>query len=318
MLEEKIATITSAAEKTWMIDLLDGGKKRQTAGYLIQAEKLTLIETGPGPSGKIILNALDQQGFKPTDLKYVVVTHIHLDHAGTAGYLLDKCPNAVLVVHPRGARHMIDPSRLIEGARQVFDDFDSHFLPVIPVPKERILSMENESVLDLGGRYLTFYHGEGHARHHFTILDSGTGGIFGGDLLGLYYPEFAEYGIDYCLPSTAPNQFDPEAFVRSLEKVRQMDPSQIFFSHFGPVKGKTAKYIDICLEGLATHQKITKELCGREKQPTWQEIAQHLRTAVKDDLIKLGWPQDRPLPFLIDSNIELNAKGLLDWWTKSR
>lgn len=304
-------------DKITMIDLQEGGQAGRTCAYLIEAEKLTLIETGPSPSAPIILDTLREKGYRPADLQYVIVTHIHLDHAGGAGYLFSHCPNARLVVHPSGARHMADPSRLIAGAKAAFDDFESLFQPVLPVPQERILSMEDESTLDIGNRQLHFYHGRGHAHHHFTILDEQTNGLFSGDLLGIYHPAFAEYHIDYSLLTTAPSQFDPESYRLSFEKIRSLQPDIIYFSHFGVKTGLTDHYLDLCQKNLETYLQITKEVCSQGAS-SWQEISQPLKAKVKETLAEMGWPEDQPLPAFIASNIELNAKGLLDWWTKTR
>jgi glyoxylase-like metal-dependent hydrolase (beta-lactamase superfamily II) len=302
-------------ENITTIDLWEGGKPGRTCGYLINAEKLTLVETGPGPAGERILCALEENGFHPADLRYVIVTHIHLDHAGAAGYLLSKCPNARLVVHPSGARHMAEPSRLIAGAKAAFDNFDSLFQPVIPVPEERILTVQDNSTLDLGDRQLTFLHGRGHANHHLTILDNLSAGLFSGDLLGIYSPEFAEYEIEYSLLSSAPNQFDPQSFIQSLEKIRSIQPTTIYFSHYGIKTGLTDHYLDLCLKNLELYCQVTKDICIGGGS-SWQEIALHLKRRVKDMLVEMGWPKERSLPDFIESNINLNAKGLLDWWIK--
>ncbi|MEL7564604.1 MAG: MBL fold metallo-hydrolase [Dehalobacterium sp.] len=298
-----------------MIDLCEGGQKERTCAYLIEEEKLTLVETGPGPSGEIILKAIREKGYLLSDLQYVIVTHIHLDHAGAAGYVLSECPNARLVVHPSGARHMADPSRLIAGSKAVFDDFDALFQPIIPVPQERILAVEDESTLDLGNRKLTFYHGKGHANHHLTIMDSLSNGLFSGDLLGLYSPEFAKYDIDYTLLSSPPNQFDPESFIQSLEKIRDLSPETIYFSHFGVKTGLTDRYIDLCLKNIGIFQQLTYEVLSKGAS-TWQEIAQAIESKVKESLVEMGWPKEKDLPSLIQSNIDVDAKGLLDWWDK--
>jgi len=299
-----------------MIDLQEGGQEERTCAYLIEGEKLTLVETGPGPSGEIILKAIREKGYHPSDLQYVIVTHIHLDHAGAAGFVLSKCPNARLVVHPSGARHMADPSRLIAGSKAVFDNFDALFQPIIPVPQERILAVEDESTLDLGERILTFYHGKGHANHHLTIMDSLSNGLFSGDLLGLYSPEFAEYNIDYTLLSSPPNQFDPPSFIQSLERIRDLGPKTIYFSHFGVKTGLTDQYIDVCLKNLDIFQQLPYEVLSKGTS-TWQEIAQAINFKVRETLVEMGWPKERDLPAFIQFNIDVDAKGLLDWWIKS-
>lgn len=318
LVNRKKISIKPVTDNISMIDLLEAGKERVTCSYLIKAEKLTLVETGPGPSGEIILQVLEQEGYTLKDLSFIVVTHIHLDHAGAAGYLIKKCPNATLVVHPRGARHMIDPHRLIEGASKAFDDLRTQLFPVCPVPQERIMMVEDEEVLDLGERKLTFYHGEGHAPHHMTIMDNLTKGLFSGDLLGLHFSELADLNIDFCLPSTAPPQFNPSAFLNSLEKIRQINPDWIFFSHYGAVKGLTIDYLDICRQGIMEHLQIVKEVCDGDVNVNWQKISRSLKTKIWENLIIRGFPPGKPLPEYMEQNIDLNAKGLLDWWEREQ
>ena len=299
-----------------LIDMWEGGHPENTCGYLIEAEKLTLVETGPGPSGERILDIIKEKGFRPADLKYVILTHIHLDHAGAAGYLLRNCPAAQLIVHPSGARHMADPSKLIAGARTAFEDFDTRFHQIFPVPEERIIAIADQSTLDLGDRQLTFYHGRGHANHHLTIMDSLTNGLFSGDLLGIFAPEFGAYNIEYSLFSSPPNQFHPEAYAQSLEMVRSLHPDTIYFSHYGTKTGLTDYYLDLCFKNLNAYCEIAQDVCSNES-PTWQEIDRRIASMVKEAIVKMGWPKERDLPAFIKSNIALNAKGLFDWWQKN-
>ncbi|MEN3004053.1 MBL fold metallo-hydrolase [Dehalobacterium formicoaceticum] len=298
-----------------MMDYFDCGQAGKTCGYLIEGDHLTLVETGPGPAGEIILNTLKSKGYTPSDLKYVIVTHIHLDHAGSAGWLLNQCPNARLLVHPAGARHMADPSRLIAGAKIAYGDAYEFYEPVLPIAPERIWALEDESSLDLGERTLTFYHGKGHANHHLTIMDSLTNGLFCGDLLGVYNTELALYGIEYSLLPSAPNQFDPQAYRQSLEKIRRLRTEQLYFSHFGVKKNLTNEYLDTTLRNLDLFCALTEEAFAKGAT-TWQEIYDLMEVKIKDVLEELGWPKDKPLPSMYPSTIEVSAKGLVDWWTK--
>ncbi|MGI6679161.1 MAG: MBL fold metallo-hydrolase [Dehalobacterium sp.] len=299
-----------------MMDYWERGKSGKTCGYLIEDENLTLVETGPGPAGEIILNTLKSKGYNSSDLKFVIVTHIHLDHAGSAGWLLAQCPNARLLVHPAGARHMADPSRLIAGAKIAYGEAYEFYEPVLPISPERIWPLEDESSLNLGERTLTFYHGKGHANHHLTIMDSLTKGLFCGDLLGVYNTDLAFYEIEYSLLSSAPNQFDPDAYRVSLEKIRQLKAEQLYFSHFGVKKNLTSEYLDATLRNLDLFCSLTEEAFA-QGATTWQEIYDLLEIKIKHILVELGWPKDKPLPSMYHATIEVNAKGLVDWWTKN-
>jgi len=319
-MREKITPVlTELEDGIAFFDFYDRNIKDRTSGYLIEGKKLALVEAGPGPSGGLVLNALAQKGYAPEDLAYVIVTHLHLDHAGAAGYILQKCPQAQLVVHPRGARFLIDPTALVEGSRDFFPDFEEMMLPVYPVPEDRIISIEDNGVIDLGDRSLVFMHGEGHSRTHFTLWDSMTNGIFCGDMAGLIYPEIETQGITFCLPASVPNQFDPLAFKRSVEKLQSLKPDKLYFSHFGPSKSRPDLYFDICLSLLPLAVQAAEEIMGGDKsRATWQHVAQRLHEIAAAELQKIGLPQDRPIPALLEHDIINNAQGLVDWWKRKQ
>jgi len=194
-------------------DVFDLGFENRTGTFVIHDEKLTIVETSASPSIPYLLDGLKQLEIDPADIQYIIVTHIHLDHAGGAGLLLKHCPNAKVVVHPRGYRHLVDPSRLIAGAKAVYkEDFEKFYDPIYPIPEERLMIKENGEVLELANRTLTFYDTPGHAKHHFSIHDSLSNGIFTGDTIGVYYQDIQEF--EFFLPSTSPNHFDPDEMLR--------------------------------------------------------------------------------------------------------
>ena len=162
------------------VDLWDRGRPNHTCGYFLAASRPAVVDTGAARSVRIWLEALAELGVPPSDIAYVIVTHIHLDHAGGAGVLLPHLPAAQVVVHRHGARHLSDPSRLVAGARRVFGDkLDTYFGLPEPVPEARLLVPEPGADLDLGGGHrLRFFDAPGHARHQHMILDTGTGSLF--------------------------------------------------------------------------------------------------------------------------------------------
>src|SRR5699024_3313227 len=194
-----------------MIDGYDLGLPGRTGIYVLEEEELTLVETGPSPSVPYILKGLEELGYRPEAVRNVIVTHIHLDHAGGAGLLLQSCPEARVGVHPRGARHLADPSRLIQGARMVEGaQFASLSDPTVPIREERILVRQDQETLSIGpDRTLTFLDSPGHAKHHFSIYDPVSRGLFTGDTAGVQYMQSKEFGFPFYLPTTSPNQFDP-------------------------------------------------------------------------------------------------------------
>lgn len=216
-----------------LIDGFDLGLPSRTGTYVIEEDELTLIETGPSMSVPHILAGLKELNLYPIDVKYIIVTHIHLDHSGGAGLLLQECPNAKVIVHPKGARHLADPSRLIVGAKAVYgDDFERLFDPILPIPEDKLIVKQDGDTLKISEKcQLTFHHTRGHADHHFSIYDPVSNGIFTGDTIGVRYDQIKEF--EFYLPSTSPNQFQPEEMLKSLNKiVHELNVERIYFGHF--------------------------------------------------------------------------------------
>ncbi|HEU5157146.1 MAG TPA: MBL fold metallo-hydrolase [Streptosporangiaceae bacterium] len=203
-----------------------------TAGYLIAGDRPCLVEPGTAGSAPVVREALAQLGVGPADLSTVVVTHIHLDHAGGVGDMAELYPQAEIVVHEKGARHLVDPTRLLRSARMVYGArFDKLFGDLKPTEAVRIRALEDDDAIDLGGgRRLTSHYSPGHARHHVGLLDSGTGDLYVGDAAGLYIPDTGDMR-----PATPPPDFDLDQALASLEKFRALGPQRLLFAHFGPV-----------------------------------------------------------------------------------
>jgi glyoxylase-like metal-dependent hydrolase (beta-lactamase superfamily II) len=214
------------------IDTLMSGYSGITAGYLIAGERPCLIETGTAKSAPAVQRALDALGIGPNDLATIAVTHIHLDHAGGVGDLAAAYPNAEIVVHQRGARHLADPSKLMDSARMVFGDLmDTVFGDLRPTDALRIRAVDDVGAIDLGGgRSLTTYYSPGHAQHHVGLLDSASGDLYVGDAAGIFIPETGAIR-----PSTPPPDFDLDTALDSLQRFADLGPQRLLFSHFGPV-----------------------------------------------------------------------------------
>lgn len=227
------------------VTAVDSGYHRpnMAACYLVEADDaVAIVETGTNDSVPRLIRALEQRGRSPEDVRYVIVTHVHLDHAGGAGSLMQACPNATFLVHPRGARHMIDPSKLEASVRQVYGDeiFDRDYGTLVPIPEERTRIVEDGETLTLGDRPLHFRDTPGHARHHFCIWDEVTRGWFTGDTFGLSYRELDTAQGPFIFPTTTPIQFDPGALKASVERLMSVGPRWMYLTHFGRV-GDTAR-----------------------------------------------------------------------------
>jgi glyoxylase-like metal-dependent hydrolase (beta-lactamase superfamily II) len=214
------------------IDTLMSGYSGITAGYLIAGARPCLVETGTAKSAPAVQRALDALGIGRNDLATIAVTHIHLDHAGGVGDLAAAYPNAEIVVHQRGARHLADPSKLMNSARRVFGDLmDTVFGELAPTDALRIRAVDDVGTIDLGGgRELTTYYSPGHAQHHVGLLDSHNGDLYVGDAAGIFMPETGAIR-----PSTPPPDFDLDTALQSLGHFADLGPQRLLFSHFGPV-----------------------------------------------------------------------------------
>ncbi|MGP7998514.1 MAG: MBL fold metallo-hydrolase [Streptosporangiaceae bacterium] len=224
--------ITDLGRDVYEIDTRMAGYPGITAGYLIRSDRPCLVETGTAPSAPVVRDALTALGIGPADLATVVVTHIHLDHAGGTGDIAAMYPGAEIVVHERGARHLADPARLMASARMVYGDaLGRLFGAMHPTPAERISVVGQRGHIDLGGgRRLDSHYSPGHAKHHVGLIDSVSGDLYVGDAAGVYLPETRDLR-----PATPPPDFDLDTALGSLRLFAGLRPERLLFSHYGPV-----------------------------------------------------------------------------------
>jgi glyoxylase-like metal-dependent hydrolase (beta-lactamase superfamily II) len=244
----------------------------------------------------------------------VILTHIHLDHAGGAGLVLEQLPNARLTVHPLGARHMADPRRLVASTVAVYGADEAHraYGEIIPVPRSRIIETAHESSLALNGREFVFFDTPGHARHHVCVLDTLSGHLFTGDTFGLSYRELDCHGRQYAIPTSSPTQFDPVAAHRSLDLILGLKPGAIYVTHYSQVR-------DIARMGADMHRLIDAyvELARRERDAgaaRHERLNAGVTEIVMGEAQRYGWtlPREQVLAVLA-GDIELNAQGLAIW-----
>jgi glyoxylase-like metal-dependent hydrolase (beta-lactamase superfamily II) len=208
------------------------------ASYLvIENGRAAFVDVGTNHSIARLLDALAEKKIPVEAVDYVILTHVHLDHAGGAGLLMQKLPNARAVIHPRGARHMIDPSQLIAGATAVYgaEEIQQSYGTLVPIDPSRVDTANDNYVIDLAGRKLLCIDAPGHARHHMTIYDEKSRGFFTGDTFGLSYREFDTDQGAFILPTSTPVQFEPDALHASIDRMLSYKPVQMFLTHFGRV-----------------------------------------------------------------------------------
>jgi glyoxylase-like metal-dependent hydrolase (beta-lactamase superfamily II) len=215
------------------IDTLLGGMDRMTAGFLFEGAQPALVETGSQSSVAAVRDALTDAGLGPQDLRWIIVTHIHLDHAGGVGDIAAAFPRATVVVHERGARHLVDPTRLIDSAARVYGPLlDGLYGRMLPVPADRVVAAADGHRVELGdGHFLTMIDSPGHAKHHHAVLDEQTGTLLVGDAVGVQLPDF---GV--LRPATPPSDFDLEQATASLRRFADLRPELLVLTHYGPVE----------------------------------------------------------------------------------
>ena len=272
-------------DRMYLIDGFDLGVAERTGIYVIDEEELTIVETGPSPSVKYVKQGLEKLGFSLDEVKYIIVTHIHLDHAGGVGLLLKDCPNATVVVHERGARHLAAPERLIAGAKAVYGDkFQQLFDPIIAVPEERLLIKGEGETLSISPNCtLLFLDTPGHANHHFSIYDPVSNGIFTGDTVGIRYEQLISEGIHLFLPSTSPNQFNPDTMREAMARMQKMDLDFIYFGHFG-MTDKPQEVYEQVSHWLAIFMEEGETVFA--KSQSHDELAERLLIKIREHLRK--------------------------------
>ena len=310
----------------WMFDWRDYGNGiiAFDAGYvrpvlaaihlIVENGRVAFVDTGSNDALPNALAVLDRLGFDVSAVNYVILTHIHLDHAGGAGSMMATFPNARLVVHPRGARHMAEPARLVAGVTQVYGaDYVSRvYGEIVPTPAERIIEAPDGHVISLAGRELLCLDTPGHARHHICIVNKKTGGIFSGDMFGLSYREHDVDGRAFIFPTTTPTQFDPLAMHASIERLLSFRPEAIYLTHYGRV-GNVVQLGSDLRRRLDAIVSIAQESGGTGTE-RHEKIKHALSAYLLSELSAHGCslPAEHALD-IWETDLELNSQGLEVW-----
>lgn len=281
---------------------------------VLEAGRAAIIDTGTRHALPRVLEALAALGLEPADVDFVILTHVHLDHAGGAGALMAALPRARLVVHPRGARHMIDPSKLWQATCEVYgrNEAERMYGAIEPIPAGRVIEATDLLSVNLAGRELLCVDAPGHARHHIVIRDEASGWIFTGDTFGISYREFDVDGRAFAFPSSTPVQFDPQALIKSIDRMLGLEPSAVLLTHYSIVRdvprlGQTVKrlaerYAEI---GLAHAQ------AGPQRATLIRaDLQQLLVSELQAHGVVLN---EREIVRLLALDLPLNADGIVSW-----
>jgi glyoxylase-like metal-dependent hydrolase (beta-lactamase superfamily II) len=295
------------------IDTAMAGQRELNAVYVIAAAEPCLIETGPASDGPTIVDGLRQLGICPGDLAHVVVTHVHMDHAGGAGGLLELFPSATVWVHEIGARHLVDPTRLVQSTARTYgeDRMLALYGQMRPCPSDRMVAVTDGDVVPLGDRSLTVLHTPGHASHHIALHDDATGALFTGEATGSFLP----YGPSF-RPALPPPEVDVEVALATIERMRTVRPSTLLTSHFGQVPD-TDQGFDMAAERIRRWSETVHDALSEDPTNDDGDLARRLAAQAKAEFEadSGGAPFDLERYDALGS-IRMNAQGLARYWRK--
>jgi glyoxylase-like metal-dependent hydrolase (beta-lactamase superfamily II) len=291
-------------------------RERQTSVHLVvEAGRAVVIDSATAPAAPRVLAALAAKGVPPEAVDYVMLTHVHLDHAGGAGALIARCPNARLTVHPRGARHMIDPSRLVAATVAIYGEAAARraYGEVVPVPPDRVIETPEAATLRWQGREFRTLDTPGHARHHCVIRDSTSGHVFAGDCFGLSYRELDCDGRAFVFPTTSPSQFDPQALHRSIARIVALRPAALYVAHFGQIRdverlaGDLHRLVD-------AHAALARSVAAGDGERRLARLREGVAAIALAERERQRWAlAAEEVLALFALDIELNAQGLAAW-----
>ncbi|MEJ2296967.1 MAG: MBL fold metallo-hydrolase [Woeseiaceae bacterium] len=286
---------------------------QDAAHLIVEGGRGAFVDTGTNDSVPLLLDALARQGLDVADVEFVFLTHIHLDHAGGAGLLMQHLPNAQCVLHPRGAPHMVDPERLIAGTIGVYGEERTREMygDVIPIDADRISVAEDEDWYEMNGRRFQALHTEGHARHHYVLYDPQGRGVFTGDSFGISYRELDTARGEFIFPTTTPASFDPEEAHKAVDRIMALDPDYLYLTHYSRVSD---------LERLAADMHtgiddfVELALAHKDDDDRDAKIEAAMDEYLSGRLIDHGFTGDHDSIWdILNIDIVLNAQGLVAW-----
>lgn len=281
------------------------------AAYLrVSKGEAAFVETNTSHAVPTLLAALDAERIARQDVRYIVVTHVHLDHAGGAGVLAQACPNATVLAHPQAARHLRDPAKLIASARQVYGDakFDALYGEIVPVAAERVRELADGEQVELGATTLRVHHTRGHAKHHFVVDDDALDSVFTGDTFGLAYPILQRAGT-FAFPSTSPAGFEADEARKSIDKVLALGRRSARLTHYGAyedlegIAAQLRRWIDLSEQLL----DLARERGAEAEAP----IREALRARMQEEADRRGLALAAADWDVLSLDLDLNAQGLV-------
>ena len=310
---QQVARTTDAGDGVVAVDTLYLRPSADASHLVIADGRAAFVDTGTNYSVPYLLDALQQYDLDRGDVDYVFLTHVHLDHAGGAGLLMQALPNARCVLHPRGAPHMADPEKLIAGTQGVYGKQKTFELygEIVPIDAARIDVAEDEDSFSFGGREVRALHTEGHARHHYCLHDPASRGVFTGDSFGLSYRDLDTANGEFIFPTTTPPHFEPTEAHKAVDRIMAQDPEKLFLTHYSRVNDveRLANDMHECLDGFVAIARRHQDRDDRQAA-----IQQDLFEFISERLFAHGYEQDRDAMWsLLQHDMKLNSQGLDAW-----
>jgi glyoxylase-like metal-dependent hydrolase (beta-lactamase superfamily II) len=310
---QQVARTTDAGDGIVAVDTLYLRPSADASHLVTSDGRGAFVDTGTNSSVPLLLDALRQYDLEPGDVDYVFLTHVHLDHAGGAGALMQALPNARCVIHPRGAPHMADPTKLIAGTQGVYGEKKAYELygEIVPIDAKRIIEAGDEDSFSFGGREVRALHTEGHARHHYCLHDPQSRGVFTGDSFGLSYRELDTAKGEFIFPTTTPPHFEPTEAHKAIDRIMAQDPEKLYLTHYSRVNdvGRLAKDMHECLDGFVA---IARQRQDRDDRR--EAMEQDLFEFLYKRLVAHGYDRGREsAQAFLKHDMVLNSQGLDAW-----
>lgn len=284
---------------------------------IVENDRAAFVDTGANESIPNLLAVLEDNSIDVASVDYVFLTHVHLDHAGGAGLLMQNLPNAQAVLHPRGAPHMADPTKLIRGAQAVYGEkkFAGLYGEIIPIDAERIVVVDDEQTINFAGREMTCIFTEGHARHHYVLNDLQSAGVFTGDSFGLSYREFDTAAGEFIYPTTTPIHFDPPEAHKAIDRIMGLAPDKLYLTHYSEVRG-LARLADDMHKRIDDFVALAKRHANDEART--ENMHASLYTYFQNELEEHGFEGSvEQINHIVEIDVLLNTMGLEFWLNHS-
>ena len=296
-----------------IIDCHYQGPEHAASYLLADRGEAAFIENNTANALPYLLEGMEEAGIGPETVRWIIVTHLHFDHAGGTSALVERCPHATVLAHPRAVQHLVDPSRLVASAMRVYgeEEFERLYGRIMPIPAERVRPMEDNEKVELGGHTLTFLHTRGHANHHFCIHDSAENAVYTGDTFGVEYRKSRPSVKPFLLCSAAPTDFDPDEARSSVRRILALEPSHLYLTHFGELED-VAGGAEVFLAALnrleeILHEAVASGLSGEELEAFCEERA---KAAIDAHVAYCGAVLNEQDRVYIDPHANINAQGI--------